>query len=156
MQNVEHEWLVEIRVLKGMYGAADIWVPFKGSEAVAAATGQARVPIRLVIMVDGEAHFLADHAAPDVSLQQQQRIDSDFNERCWVLNLRLLRLHFKDTRHYSQLIHKALERCLTAPEIRFQMLSASFAGMPSKQAAFGPRQLDIAGCKNHKRKRELS
>lgn len=63
MQQVEHEWLVEIRILQGMYGAADIWVPFEGSIASVQA-GQLRTPIRLVIMVDGETHFSADHPAP--------------------------------------------------------------------------------------------
>lgn len=150
MQHVQHEWLVEIRILKGMYGAADIWVPFKGS-AASIVPGQPRVPIRLVIMVDGEAHFLANHAAPDTSLEKQQRIDQDFNNRCWQLNLRLLRLHYSDTKFYSQLINTAIRRCLAAPGIRFQMFSVSIK-QNGKQAAFGPRPVDMAGCRNHKRK----
>lgn len=151
MQQVEHEWLVEIRILQGMYGAADIWVPFEGSIASVQA-GQLRTPIRLVIMVDGETHFSADHAAPRVSLEEQQRIDKDFNDRCWLLNLRLLRLHHKDTKQYSKLIHRAIERCLAGPTTRFQMFSASFGGAQGKQASFGPPHVDTAGCKNHKRK----
>lgn len=135
MQQVEHEWLVEIRILRGRYSSADIWVPFTG-QAAAAAADQQRTAINLVIMVDGETHFEDGHQGY-TTLEQQQAIDGRFNDRCWELNLRLLRLHYDDTKKYKQLIQTALQRCLEAPTTKFWMFSASCPGhMQEKHAPF--------------------
>lgn len=145
MQLVEHEWLVEIRILKGRYSSADIWIPFTGRTN----SQQQRTPVRLIIMVDGETHFERDHEGR-VTLEEQQAIDKRFNDQCWMRNLRLLRLHYDDTRAYSQLIQNALQKCLSAPNTRFRMFSASFPGMQYVEGPFSIPPEKHASCNKRK------
>lgn len=149
----------EIKRLRGYYGAADIYIPFSKD-------GRCRAD--LIIQVDGQHHFEPKHQIiPRRSKEQQtahwqkqleeyeeqQRIDADFDQRCWELNVRLLRLHYKDTAAYSHLIKAAWQRCLASPNIRFQMFSVSYQNRPAKSAIFGEAPYDEEGKMNHKRKR---
>ena len=142
MRHVPYEWYVEVRALRGMYGAADIWVPLGATLSTY---------LSLVIMIDGEAHFNDVDAASGTSIEAQQQRDQDFNDRCWVLNYRLLRLHYKDRASFQQLIQTALRRCIEEPYIRFWMFSSSFTKQ-GKAEPFGPRHVDTPGLQNHTRK----
>ena len=148
----------EVKILRGYYGPADIFIPFSKD-------GKHRID--LVIQIDGQHHFeqhrqIAARSKKQSeqqhqqdqsnSLQDVQRADADFDDRCWQLNLRLLRLHYKDSAAYAQLIQQAWQRCLTSPEIRFRMYSASYTSKPARSEPFGTPPHDEAGKMNHKRK----
>lgn len=134
----------EIKILRGMYGPADMYLAF---------TKDGKHYLDLVIQVDGQGHFEDNHAIGNVSVQQQQQIDADFDRRCWALNKRLLRLHWRDTEQYGALISTAVQRSKDQPLIRFSMYSRSYTKQQDKAGAFGELPMDEPGHMNHKRKR---
>ena len=86
----DEEWLVEIRVLKKNYSAVDLWIH------------------RLLIMIDGEGHFDADiHGTP---VHKQREIDTRFNAAASRLGYSVLRLHYKDSPCFAEIIREALQK----------------------------------------------
>lgn len=84
-------YCVEAKVLKGSYGAADIYVPL----------------VNLVIQVDGQSH---DHPT-------QQEVDMRFNHACQAQGRNLLRLHwFKELSFYHE-IRKAIQLCISRQQL---------------------------------------
>ena len=86
----EHAWyvmrlvfaghmLVEVSVLGGRSGKANIWLPYWS-------LGYNKLD--LVIQVDGEDH--THHAMPGRSLAEQQLRDERFNDKCWQQGLSLV------------------------------------------------------------------
>lgn len=84
--------LVEIRVLKGNFGAVDIWLR----------------DAQLLIMVDGESHFDDAHT---VTSHDQRAIDGRFNSAAIDQKYDVLRLHYKDAYRFASIIRHALEDC---------------------------------------------
>lgn len=106
--------LVEIRVLGGRWGAADIWLPWSANGA----------RLDLIIMIDGEKHFTK---AWGVNLEQQKRIDKRFNQACWEQEHRLLRLYSDEKDTWEALISSALHMAHVKPLRKFQRFSSKYA-----------------------------
>ena len=83
-------WLVEVRVLKKTYSAADIWIR----------------SANLLVMVDGEGHF--DYDVHDTPVLCQRPIDESFNRAALSLGFNVLRLQFKDTPGFASYIRNAM------------------------------------------------
>lgn len=107
--------LVEVRVLGGNWGAADIWLPWSASGT----------RLDLIIMIDGEKHFSKGWG--EVTVPKQKRIDHRFNAECWRQDHRLLRLYSDDKDEWPGLIATALQKAVHEPSKRFQLFSAEFA-----------------------------
>lgn len=134
----------EVKILRGLYGPADMYLAF---------TKDGQHHLDLVIQVDGQGHFDDNHAIGNVAVQQQQQIDADFDSRCWALNKRLLRLHWRDSDQYAALISKAVQRSKVQPCMRFSMYSSSYKHKQDQTAPFGELPFDEPGRMNHKRRR---
>lgn len=133
----------EVKVLRGFHGAADIYLAF---------TRDGQHYLDIVIQVDGQGHFDDRRAIGNVSVQQQQQIDAEFDARCWSLNKRLLRLHWRDGKQYAALISNAVQRSMDQPLMRFSMYSSSYKSKQDRTAPFGELPMDEPGRMNHKRK----
>lgn len=72
------EIVTEVKVLRGHYGAADIWL----------------VPLQILIMVDGEGHLRCKHHQRDAAVQIQT--DIRFVIRAYHLGYSVLRLGCDD------------------------------------------------------------
>lgn len=107
--------LVEIRVLGGNWGAADIWLPWLEN-------GQR---LDLIIMIDGDKHISKGWGDVDVALQKE--IDHDFNEECWQQDHKLLRMYSDDRDEWGQLISQALSKAEQDPLQKFQQFSSRYS-----------------------------
>jgi very-short-patch-repair endonuclease len=81
-------YVVEVKVLRGRYGKADIYIP----------------AIDLIIQVDGEHHDSA----------HQQFIDAKFNTEAVRQHRRVLRLCYKDVCHFYGAISTAVHQCMAS------------------------------------------
>jgi hypothetical protein len=79
-------YVVEVKVLKGRFGKADIYVP----------------SIDLIIQVDGEHH----------NMPHQLNTDARFNGEAVRQNRRVLRLYYKDVSDFRSDIRSAVEECI--------------------------------------------
>lgn len=91
-------WLVEVKVLKGRFGAVDIYVP----------------ALKPAIKIDGEQHLLSDIHSN--SFEQQIELDDRFNQAAMQQNISVLRLQWEDSSRYSNFITKALQQQQSQPE----------------------------------------
>jgi hypothetical protein len=82
-------YVVEVKVLKGKFGKADVYVP----------------SIDLIIQVDGEHH----------NMPAQLSVDARFNAECVKQNRRVLRLYYKDVCTFRNDIQDAVHSCITSP-----------------------------------------
>lgn len=105
--------LVEIRVLGGRWGAADIWLPWF-------ANGNR---LDLIIMIDGEKHFAKGWG---VDVADQISIDGNFNQACWEQEHRLLRLYSDEKDSWEALINAALHMAQAEPLRKFQHFSSMY------------------------------
>lgn len=71
------DWMTDVRVLRGNFSSADIWIPL----------------LNLCIMIDGEGHF-GDHTGR--SVEDQEEADDMFNYEAIDRGLTVFRLHFQD------------------------------------------------------------
>lgn len=78
-------YVVEVKILRGTFGAADIYIP----------------QLDLIIQLDGEEHDKAERMARDAA----------FNAECVRQGRRLLRLHYNDVLWFHLYIGTALTRC---------------------------------------------
>ena len=89
------EWMTEIRVLKGTYGAVDMYLP----------------AVHLAIMVDGRQHFPGNKGSTfreqDVTVQVQR--DDRFNTAAVQQHLRVLRLHYDNEQSWHTQIACAVQ-----------------------------------------------
>lgn len=111
MQNQLHlkddEWLVDIRVLKGAYSSADVWIP----------------KLRLMLMIDGEGHFGDMHAD---NVQVQQARDDRFNVEALKQGHRVLRLHYLDVGLFREVIQAIVNLCIVFPTSNFVEFSKHY------------------------------
>ena len=107
--------LVEVNVLGGRHGKADIWLP-----RCPASDGK----LDLVIQVDGEGH--THYAMHGRSVAQQQCRDERFNDECWQQGLSLLRLHHADKLQWRWCVLIAIQACQCWPDNKFRWFSCSF------------------------------
>ena len=111
--------LVEVSVLGGRFGKADIWLP-------CCPLGCNKLD--LVIQVDGEGH--THQAMPGRSLVEQQLRDERFNDECWQQGLSLLRLHHADKLHWQLSMLYAIQACQCWPYMKFRWFTNSY-GRPA-------------------------
>lgn len=107
-------WCVEVKVVKDYTGAVDIWIPN-------IRLGETLWFIDLIIMVDGEGHFLRNHEIHGVTLEEQQAIDDRFNQHCRKQKRRVLRLHYAQTSSWAAHIRHAIQVCLRVRRGRWIM-----------------------------------
>jgi hypothetical protein len=79
-------YVVEVKILKGKFGKADIYVP----------------SIDLIIQVDGEYH----------KLPSKLNTDAKFNDEAVRQGRRVLRLWYKDVPHFHSAIANAVHQCI--------------------------------------------
>lgn len=107
--------LVEVSILGGRLGKADIWLPYD-------TCGQLR--LNLIIQVDGEGHTCYSMRGRSVAVQQDR--DERFNTACWQQGRRLLRLHHADKLQWPQFVQFAIQECRTWPGRSFAWFTDSY------------------------------
>lgn len=83
------DWLADVRVLRGTFSSADIWVR----------------SLRLLIMIDGEGHFKKMFSK---EAEDQKQTDLDFNCEAFRQKYCVLRLHYEDVCAFGRLIQDSL------------------------------------------------
>jgi hypothetical protein len=91
-------YVVEVKVLKGRFGKADVYVP----------------SIDLIIQVDGEHH----------NMPHQLSVDARFNAEGVSQSRRVLRLYYKDVSSFRSAIHNAVHSCITGPTAAWAVCSS--------------------------------
>jgi very-short-patch-repair endonuclease len=91
-------YVVEVKVLKGRFGKADVYVP----------------SIDLIIQVDGEHH----------NMPHQLSVDARFNAEGVSQSRRVLRLYYKDVSSFRSAIHNAVHSCITDPTAAWAVCSS--------------------------------
>jgi hypothetical protein len=90
------DFMVEIKLLKARYGAADIVL-------------QLHTGMTVIIMVDGQHHFRTTRC--DRTHHEQSETDEAFNSAALAMNASVIRLHYKDCWSFEYQLRVFLQRC---------------------------------------------
>ncbi len=125
--------ITKAKVLNGTYGGFDFSALLCGKPGSADER-------RLEVEVDGTQHFVSNMY--DTTAEAQQAADARKDVAAWKQGRCVLRLHYRDRRHWARAIRKAIKQATRPSKLKFLCYTSSY----DKQLRIGRAEVSRAGC----------